>query len=235
MASCATYNSVAACVAAGIPESRCYSADAPGLARCQAESLSCSGNGGGGGPGGGGGFCGDGVLQAGEECDIRGGNSDAAGALCSASCKLRVFTNPGANPITQLWMTIPTLSRARLGYSFLDNVPGRLPFEKNGVVVGQGSKVFTLADVVGFGLTQRYQIPLMVEAEKQICLQGSGEGVDNKTICTTFGAAAEEFNRTNSTKILTWTRPTDGKRYVVIGNGDFQYENSDPKKRGTYL
>lgn len=113
-------------------------------------------------------------------------------------------------------MTIPTLSRARLGYSFLDNIPGRIAFEKNGVVVGQQSKVFTLADVVGFGLTQRYQIPLMIEAEKQICLQGSGEAVDNKALCTTFGAAAEEFNRTNNTPILTWTRPTDGKRYVVI-------------------
>ena len=113
-------------------------------------------------------------------------------------------------------MTIPTLTRARVGYSFLDNVPGRLPFEANGVVVGQGSKVFTLADVVGFGIKQRYTIPLMVEAEKQICLQGSGEAVDNKALCTTFGAAAEEFNRTNNTKILTWTRPTDEKRYVVI-------------------
>jgi hypothetical protein len=69
----------------------------------------------------------------------------------------------------------------------------------------------------------------MVEAEKQICLEGSGDAVDGKKICTTFAEAA------NLSNALVWTRLTDNRKFVVIGNGDFQYENPDDKKRGTYL
>jgi len=52
IASCAYYNSIIACTAAGIAQAQCYSADAAGLVMCQNQSLSCSGP---GGPGGGGG------------------------------------------------------------------------------------------------------------------------------------------------------------------------------------
>lgn len=47
VASCANYNSIIACTAAGIPQALCYSADAVGQQMCQNQSLSCSGGGGG--------------------------------------------------------------------------------------------------------------------------------------------------------------------------------------------
>jgi hypothetical protein len=43
VASCALYNTMAACIADGIPAALCYSADAVGQNMCQAQSLSCSG------------------------------------------------------------------------------------------------------------------------------------------------------------------------------------------------
>lgn len=47
-------------------------------------------------------------------------------------------------------MSIPTLSNARLGYSWLDGVPGKIKFEDNRMVLGVNTKAFTLADKVGF-------------------------------------------------------------------------------------
>jgi hypothetical protein len=111
--SCALYNSLPACEAE-LGVGNCDSSDAPGQARCAAKTLTCSGPGG-PTPGGSGnptGYCGDGVLRssANEECDLGNANSDAIGSMCSSTCQVRLLTTPGANPITDLWMTIPVLA-----------------------------------------------------------------------------------------------------------------------------
>lgn len=48
IATCATYNSLAACTADGIPATLCYSADSVGYGLCERQSLTCGGGGGGG-------------------------------------------------------------------------------------------------------------------------------------------------------------------------------------------
>jgi hypothetical protein len=58
----------------------------------------------------------------------------------------------------------------------------------------------------------------MIAADKQICLKSSGVALNTQTICTTFGAEAPVS--------MIWTRPIDGKKYVVLGQGDFQYQNT---------
>lgn len=118
-------------------------------------------------------------------------------------------------------MTIPVLSNTKFGYAWLDGQPGKLTFSANGVVIGRGGKVFTLADTVGFGIKTEFAIPLMIEADKKICLDGSGDTIDGTTICTTFGEAASL-----SPNIQTFTRLTDGKKYVIIGRGDYQYQDT---------
>ncbi len=45
--------------------------------------------------------------------------------------------------------------------------------------------------------------------------------MDNKVICTTFGEAAATDN-----SITKFTRPTDGKEYIILGKGDYQYQTS---------
>lgn len=73
-----------------------------------ANNLVCSGPGGGGGgctnPNGCvpyvGGRCGDGVLQPGEQCDV-------VNASWCVACKVDLTTNPGANPITDIYLSIP--------------------------------------------------------------------------------------------------------------------------------
>lgn len=214
IATCASYNSITACIADGIPAALCYPADAVGQTMCATQSLSCSGPGGGGGGGGSSsGLCGDGVLgsSAGEECDV-------VGAPWCVSCKVKLNTTPGANPITDLWMTIPLLAGTqRLGYTWLDGIPGKVAFSDNRMVLGVGTKAFTLADTVGFGIRTQYRIPLMIEANKKICIKSEGTSLNSENICTTFGEGAPTS--------MLWTRPIDGKKYVVIGQGDFQYQN----------
>lgn len=61
----------------------------------------------------------------------------------------------------------------------------------------------------------------MLEAEKKICLDGSGDNIDDTSICTTFGEAAKI-----SPNITIFSRPIDGKKYVIIGRGDYQYQNT---------
>ena len=119
-------------------------------------------------------------------------------------------------------MTIPTLANTRFGYDWLDGVPGKVAFSANGVVTGVGGKVFTLADTVGLGVKTQFAIPIMLEAEKRICLDGSDVGIiDGTRICTTFGEAAAL-----SDDITVFTRPTDNRRFVIIGRGDYQYQPS---------
>ena len=105
-------------------------------------------------------------MQVGEECDVVGA------PWCSASCKINLSTNPGANPITDLWMTIPVLAGTqRLGYTWLDGTPGKVAFSDNRMVLGVGTKAFSLAETVGFGIRTQYRVPLMIEADRKICIK----------------------------------------------------------------
>lgn len=115
-------------------------------------------------------------------------------------------------------MTIPVLSNARLGYSWLDNEPGKIRFDENKMVLGVNTKAFTLHDRVGFGIKTQYQVPLVVEANKQICLISSGNSMNGNRVCTNFGDLAPA-----AMKNLI-------PGYVVIGNGDYQVRQPD----GTY-
>ena len=89
------------------------------------------------------------------------------------------------------------------------------------MVVGNGTNVFTLSDVVSFGFTQKYNVPLLIEADKKMCLSGQGNGVNNTELCTQFGAEA-----TNSYQ----TYNNGQTNYIVMGNGYYQTRNPD----GTY-
>jgi hypothetical protein len=51
----------------------------------------------------------------------------------------------------------------------------------------------------------------MIEADKRICLKSSGNSLNSETICTTFGDAAFL-----DPSVVTWTRPIDGKPYVIL-------------------
>jgi hypothetical protein len=116
-------------------------------------------------------------------------------------------------------MTIPVLAGTQhLGYTWLDGTPGKVAFSDNRMVLGVGTKAFTLADTVGFGIKTQFRIPMMIEADKQICLKSEGTSLNEQTICTTFGAEAPAS--------MIWTRPIDGKQYVMLGQGDFQYQTT---------
>ncbi len=58
------------------------------------------------------------------------------GAPWCKACKIDGLTNPGANPITDIWMNVPLLNNTRnLGYSWIDGEPGKIAFTDNRVVV----------------------------------------------------------------------------------------------------
>jgi hypothetical protein len=119
-------------------------------------------------------------------------------------------------------MTIPTLSNARLGYSWLDNQPGKIRFEDNKMVLGVGTRAFTLADRVGFGIKQMYNIPLLIEVDKFVCLKSGGTSMNANNVCTTFGALAP-----SNMEVMV----AGVKKYIIIGNGDYQIRQTD----GTYI
>ena len=85
-------------------------------------------------------------------------------------------------------MTIPLLSKnsKTLGYSWLDGVAGRIRFEENRMVLGVGTRAFTLADTVGFGIKRAYNVPLIIEANKLICMRSLGAAINSAQVCTTF-------------------------------------------------
>lgn len=118
-------------------------------------------------------------------------------------------------------MTIPTFAGTNhLGYSWLDGMPGRIAFQDNRMVLGQGTKAFTLADTVGFGIKTQYTIPLIIPASKRICLKSEGSALNGASICTTFGEAG--------TNLSKWTR-ADGEQFVNMGQGYYQILNLDLK------
>ena len=118
-------------------------------------------------------------------------------------------------------MTIPTFAGTNhLGYSWLDGMPGRIAFQDNRMVLGQGTKAFTLADTVGFGIKTQYTIPLIIPASKRICLKSEGSALNSASICTTFGEAG--------TNLSKWTR-ADGEQFVNMGQGYYQILNLDPR------
>jgi hypothetical protein len=114
-------------------------------------------------------------------------------------------------------MNIPLLSRARLGYSFLDidtsRQIGKIPFSENRMVLGVGTQAFTLADSVGFGLKTALPIPLIIRSDKTICLSSSGSNLNSNEICTEFG---QYIDTTHQTERIC------GVNYVILGRGDYQ-------------
>lgn len=113
-----------------------------------------------------------------------------------------------------MWMRIPALGGSRhLGTAGYINMPldfdGTTP-DAYKIVVGRDTNVFTLADEVRFGVTTQYQIPVIIPADKKICLQANGATLNSPDgICTTFGAVAPQTT-------------INGSQYVVLGAGTYQ-------------
>lgn len=161
------------------------------------------------------------------------GEVDASGN--SVACKVRITTNPGDNPITGLWMTIPRLSSARLGNSQLDIVPGspnlgRVNFASYQMVLGLNTQAFTLADTVGFGVKTGEPLALAIPKNKYFCLGSDGSALNSNTICTTFGALADST-------FQTYPNVSDpGNPYILIGDGYYQYPSTqNPDGSWNYL
>ncbi len=224
--SCGTrvYNSLPGCIASeGVT---CYT----NITECtNANTLSCSGPGGGcSGPGcggcvwagcggwGGSAYCGNGILEPfrGENCDL-GNFNGQPGSSCDSNCKL-MLTNPGANPILDIWMRIPTLSQyTRFGFSWLDGIDGKIRVSENQVVVGQNGNIFSIYDQLFFGIHTRYQIPLLIPASHNVCIYSDNlDAVKQDAagpsgeFCKTIGELADGFTRT-----------INDEKYVVVGKG----------------
>lgn len=158
---------------------------------------------------------------------------DASGN--SVACKIRITTNPGANPITGLWMTIPRLSNARLGNSQLDVVPGspnlgRVNFASYQMVLGINTQAFTIADTVGFGVKTGEPLALAIPKNKYFCLGTSGTALNSNSICTTFGTLADATYQTYP-NVAEPSNP-----YILIGDGYYQYPSTqNPDGSWNYL
>lgn len=91
------------------------------------------------------------------------------------------------------------------------------PFSEHRVVVGRGTPVFTLADTVALDIQTKYQIPVMIPADRLFCLSSSdARAVGMQTLCN---------------PISRYITPTtiNGQSYVVLGSGDYQVRQSDGK------
>jgi hypothetical protein len=113
-----------------------------------------------------------------------------------------------------MWMRIPALGGSRhLGTAGYIDMP--LDFDGSTsdsykIVVGRDTNVFTLADQLIFGVTNQYQIPIIIPADKKMCLQANGATLNSPDgICTTFGAVAPQTT-------------INGAQYVVLGGGTYQ-------------
>ena len=81
---------------------------------------------------------------------------------------------------------------------------GNIPLSEHRVVVGQNTNVLTLADTVSIDVRTQYQIPIMLPADRLLCLSSSGEAFSSRTIC----------NRADRYKQAI---PINGMNYVVLG------------------
>ncbi len=90
------------------------------------------------------------------------------------------------------------------------------------MVLGVNTRAFTIADTVGFGIKLAYQLPLIVEANKKMCLTATGASLNSNTLCTNFGDLVPSS--------MKFTVPGTTNEYVIIGNGDYQVRQID----GTY-
>ena len=82
------------------------------------------------------------------------------------------------------------------------------------VVIGKGTSVFTLQDEVILDVTTQYQIPIMLPADRLLCLSSTGSAVASNTLC-------------NPAKRYASTRTINGSEYVVIGSGSYQNRRPD--------
>lgn len=195
------------------------------------SALVCSG------PGGGGGSsapaCGNGIVQPlgddgirgnadDEQCDLGARNAapDSQGKTpygCTNTCKLTLgtTTNPGENPILDIWMKIPTLSHARLGLSGFDSM--KKNFKENEVVIGKNNPVFSIADQIFFGIDTKYDIPLLVPASHKVCIYSDTVSA----ITQPTAGSAGEFCKTFGQLAGAFTQSLNGSEYVVIGKGNY--------------
>lgn len=169
----------------GSPDGKCYTMNE--LSSCNVENYqNCTGN---GNP-----YCGDGILQGGEECDLGSGNRDDA--YCSSACKLtrKSITVPGENPILDTWIRIPNLSASKLGIGFMNYHFDTDPYK---IVVGSKTPIFSVADTVLFGINQKYTMPLLLDVTRLFCLEADGEGVtsagSSRATCTPIGTSASSY------------------------------------------
>jgi hypothetical protein len=108
-------------------------------------------------------------------------------------------------------MKIPTLAGVtRLGTSPVDT-NGRIRFEENRMVLGNGTSAFTVRDSVTLGVQTQYAMPIILESDKKICLVSDGTQVVGQELCTTAGrhyaaVTQDRFTPAGSTQ-----------EYIVIG------------------
>lgn len=78
------------------------------------------------------------------------------------------------------------------------------------MILGVGTKAFTLADTVGFGIKTQYAVPLIIEADKTICLSSTGANMNSNEICTPFGRYAPDDASIRRENIC-------GTEYIILG------------------
>lgn len=129
-------------------------------------------------------YCGDGIInQSTEKCDPGTGptsdtniayaekrNNDKSIILCSNTCKLPIvftWTNPWSKPLN-FTITIPTFSKLSLGSSVKNTW-----FNENGMLVGKGTKIFTLADKVQLSMNAEYKAALTLDEKVAFSIHGN--------------------------------------------------------------
>jgi hypothetical protein len=134
-----------------------------------------------------------------------------------------------------MWMTIPSLSKkARVGYTWLDGIPGKIPFYANAMVFWSWTRAFTIADTVGYGVKTNLKIPIVIRADKDMCLASWWVEINSERLCTTFGAAAKlgtpvtviDSQTTQYGKNIVWNRPLDSREYVILWGWSIYYQTS---------
>ncbi len=83
-------------------------------------------------------------------------------------------------------------------------------------MIGWQTSVFTLSDEVILDIDTKYDIPVMIPADRLFCLQATGTAVEKNTLCNPISRYL------NATTI-------NGQSYVVLGNGYYQVKKNDGK------